>query len=130
MMLSATLQLEPAGASLGLHSTIAGSLFVITGYQIASMGVFATAASDPIRAPSDPVTTWILDRFNLEQGATLGTLVFASGTVYACSLLYQWATNGFSSLSFTLASLLAFTAIVVGLQMIFSAFFLGLVNRC
>jgi len=126
----ASLGVDPGGVSFGLHSTIAGSLFVITGYQIATMGVFAAVATDPIRTPSGPVTNVVLEHGTLERCATLGSIVLGAGTVYAGALVFEWATSGFESLSFTLGSLVAFTTIVVGLQTIFAAFFLGLVDQC
>jgi len=113
-----------AGRNLGLHSMIAGSLFTIVGYQVGTIGVFATAANDPIRRPNDPITTWILERGTLERFAVFGLTLFACGATYATALLVQWYTSEFASVSFTLRSLLAFTAIVIGVQTIFSAFFL------
>ena len=106
---------------------IAGSLFTIVGYQVGSLGVFATVASDPIQKPSDLVTHALTERVSLERGATLGFAVFAAGTIAAGGLVYQWAANGFISLGFTMTALSAFTAIVVGLQTIFSSFFLSTV---
>jgi len=40
-------------------------------------------------------------------------------------LVSTWVASGFTAVPFTLASLLAFTAIVLGLQTVFSAFFLN-----
>jgi len=115
------------GVSLGLNSMIAGSLFTIVGYQVGSLGVFATVASDPIQKPSDSITRALTGRVSLERGATLGFAVFAAGTIAAGGLVYQWAANGFISIGFTMTALGAFTAIVVGLQTIFSSFFLSMV---
>ncbi|WP_254532746.1 glycosyltransferase family 2 protein [Natrinema gelatinilyticum] len=117
------------GVNLGIRSMIAGSLLTIVGYQIASLGVFAAVASDPIRQPEDPITDWVTNSLSLEHGATAGLAVFGVGSVYAGTLVYQWISSGFSSLSFTMSSLVAFTAIVVGLQTVFSSFFLSAVNQ-
>jgi len=123
-MFIASSEFTLAGRNLGLHSMIAGSLFTIVGYQVGTIGVFATAASNPIRRPNDAITTWILERGTLERFAGFGLALFAAGATYATALLVQWYTSDFASVSFTLNSLLAFTAIVVGIQTIFSAFFL------
>ena len=115
------------GVNLGVNSMIAGSLFTIVGYQIGSLGVFATVTSDPIQKPSDSITRALTERVSLERGATLGFAVFTAGTIAAGGLVYQWAANGFISLGFTMTALGAFTAIVVGLQTIFSSFFLSMI---
>ncbi|AEH38952.1 glycosyltransferase family 2 protein [Halopiger xanaduensis] len=117
------------GITFGIHSMIAGSLLTIVGYQTSSLGIFATASSDPIRKPEDPITEWTMSSFSLEYGATFGVALFGTGGVYAGSLVYQWVTSGFGSVSFTLGSILAFTLIVIGLQTVFSSFFLGAITR-
>ncbi|WP_207287847.1 glycosyltransferase family 2 protein [Haloterrigena alkaliphila] len=117
------------GVSLGLHSMIAGSLLTIVGYQVASLGVFAAVTSDPIQKPEDPITERVIGSLSLEHGATAGLLVFAAGGLYAAGLVYQWISSGFGSLEFTMGALIAFTAIVIGLQTVFSSFFLSSVER-
>ena len=113
------------GVSLGINSMIAGSLLTIVGYQIGSLGVFATVASDPIQKPADSVTRALTEQVSLERGATLGFVMFGFGAMTAGGLVYRWAANGFISLGFTKTALSAFTAIVVGLQTVFSSFFLS-----
>ncbi|WP_339104234.1 glycosyltransferase family 2 protein [Haloterrigena salinisoli] len=115
--------------SLGLHSMIAGSLLTIVGYQVASLGVFAAVTSDPIQKPEDPITERVTQSLSLEHGATAGLLVFGAGGLYAASLVAQWVSNGFTALEFTMGALVAFTAIVIGLQTVFSSFFLSSVDR-
>ncbi|MFA9504405.1 glycosyltransferase family 2 protein [Natrinema sp. H-ect1] len=117
------------GVTLGTHSMIAGSLLTIVGYQVGSLGVFATVASDPIQKPTDPITERVTTSLSLEHGATAGLVLFGVGGLYAAALVYQWVTNGFASLEFTMGSLVAFTAIVIGLQTVFSSFFLSAINR-
>jgi hypothetical protein len=117
------------GVSLGPHSMLAGSLLTIVGYQIASLGVFATVAGDPIRKPRDAVTEWIVEHVRLEQGATAGLALFAGGSVYGTYLLVQWVTSGFTRLPLMMADVLAFTAIVLGIQTVFSSFFLSAVAK-
>jgi len=113
------------GITLGTHSMIAGSLFTIVGYQIFTLGLFSTVGSDPIRHVDDPVTNVLEGRLTLERGALLGTGLLVGGGLYAASLVATWVGTGFSAIPFTLASLVAFTAIVLGLQTVFSAFFLS-----
>lgn len=114
-----------SGITLGIHSMIAGSLFTIVGYQVFSLGLFATVGSDPIRQVDNPVTNVLEGRITLERGALFGAGLFAGGGLYSASLVASWVGSGFTALPFTLDSLVAFTAIVLGLQTVFSAFFLN-----
>jgi glycosyltransferase involved in cell wall biosynthesis len=114
--------------TLGVNSMIAGSLATIVGTQIGSLGVFATVASDPIQQPDDPLTTGITTYATLERGATAGVIVFAAGGAYASWLVGDWILSGFGAVPFTSAALIAFTGVVVGIQLIFSSFFLSTVN--
>lgn len=114
--------------SLGANSMIAGSLFTILGVQVGSLGIFATVASDPIQAPSDPLTSWIVSRATLERGATSGLLASVTGGVYAAWLTANWVLSGFSAVPLTTGALVAFTTIVVGVQLMFSSFFLSSLN--
>lgn len=114
--------------TLGVNSMIAGSLFAIVGVQVGSLGVFATVATDPIQRPTDPMTSWITQYATLERGATTGVLVFAAGGAYASWLVVDWITSGFGAVPFTTEALIAFTGVVVGIQLVFSSFFLSSVN--
>lgn len=114
--------------TLGINSMIAGSLATIVGTQVGSLGVFATVASDPIQQPDDPLTTGITEYATLERGATAGAVVLAAGGAYASWLVGNWVLSGFDAVPFTSAALVAFTAVVVGIQLVFSSFFLSTVN--
>jgi hypothetical protein len=116
------------GVTFGMHTAIAGSLLAIVGYQVGSMGVFATVASDPIQRPDDPFTEFVLDHLTLERMATIGLAVFSGGAVYATWLVARWASSGFTQLPMVSGDILAFTAIVVGVQTVFNAFFLSAVG--
>lgn len=113
------------GVFLGVHSMVLGSLLTIVGYQITTLGVFATVASDPVSAADDYVSGWIRRHLRLGQGATVGLGLVAAGTAYGLYLLSEWAASGFSSLPFVIQDMVAFTAVVLGLQTLFSAFFMS-----
>ena len=111
----------------GSHSMVAGSLLVLVGLQVFSMGLFSTVASDPIQKPSDPLTNRLTKELRLERGVTVGLVVFGAGVVYAAYLVTQWVSSGFTTLPLLMADVAAFTAIIVGLQVIFSSFLLSTV---
>jgi len=118
----------PIGStSFGPHSMVGGSLLTLVGAQIAAFGVFATVSSDPIRAPTDPVTNWMVKQVRLEHGATAGLLVFSGGVVYVAAMCARWVASGFTQLPLLLADIAAMTAVVLGIQIVFSAFFMSAV---
>jgi glycosyltransferase involved in cell wall biosynthesis len=117
------------GVTLGIHSIIAGSLFTIVGYQVTTLCAFAAVASNPIQRPDDLFTHLVTEYVTLERGATVGIVLLGAGFVYAISLVNQWVSSGFTSIAFTMNSMLAFTAIVLGLQTIFYAFFLSVIGQ-
>jgi len=107
----------------GIHSMIAGSLLLIVGYQVAGLGLFTGIAGNPIASPSDPLTEWIVECATLERGATLGISIFAIGGLYGSYLFVEWLGSG--SLPLLMNDVLAFTAIVLGLQTVFFSFFMS-----
>jgi glycosyltransferase involved in cell wall biosynthesis len=115
-----------AGIYFGTHTMIAGSLLAIVGYQIASLAVFSSLAADPIRSPEDPMTDWIIEHLGLEHGLLAGWLVFVVGAAYVAGMMYRWIASGYTALPFLNLNIAAFTAIVIGVQTVFSAFFLGM----
>ena len=123
VMVAAFLRIGVGGFVPGIHSMIAGSLLLIVGYQVAGLGLFAGITGNPITSPNDPLTEWVVERATLERGATLGGSVFTVGGVYALYLTVQWLESG--SLPLLLSDVLAFTAIVLGLQTVFFSLFMS-----
>lgn len=111
----------------GFHSMVAGSLLVLVGFQVFNLGVFSTVASDPIQKPSDPFTNRLAEELRLERGVTAGLALFGAGAVYAAYLVSQWAASGFTTLPLLMGDIVAFTAIILGLQTVFGSFFLSTV---
>ena len=128
VMIVAVSDVTVSGASFGIHTAIAGSLLTLVGFQVANMGAFATIASNPIRRPNDPFTNAFIEHVTLEGMSTLGVLIFASGATYATWLVIQWAQTGFTQLPMTSSNVLAFTAIVLGVQIVFNAFFMSAIT--
>ncbi len=109
----------------GLRSMVAGSLLTIVGYQIASLGVFATVTTDPIRRPEDPPTEWVLSHLTLERGLGVGVAIVILGGLYAGTIILTWIAQGYEALPRLTHDILAFTVIVLGIQTVFGSFFLG-----
>ena len=129
VMLASVLGAEVAGVTFGTHTVIAGSLLAIVGYQVGSLAVFSRVASDPIREPDDRVTAWIVESISLEQGATAGLVLFAVGAAYVGAMAVRWVSSGYTALPFLNWNMVAFTAIVLGVQTVFYTFFLSMLTR-
>ena len=125
LMLVALSNVAVAGTTLGTNSMIAGSLFTIVGSQVASFGAFATIAGEPIRAATDPVTNVLVDKIDLEHGATAGLLVFTAGAVYSTYVVIEWIASGYAAIPVAKVNVAAFTACVVGVQLVFTSFLLS-----
>lgn len=110
----------------GTNSVIAGSLFVVVGAQVTSFGAFATLAGEPINEADDPITRLLIRYVQLEHGATAGVVLFLLGIAVASFSLFSWVTGGYEALPSTDQNIVGFTAMVLGLQVVFASFLLSM----
>jgi hypothetical protein len=125
VMALAYFQVGVGQTSFGIHSLVAGSLFAIVGHQVASLGVFSTIVNEPIQEPQTGLATWITENFQLEHGATLGASLSGAGVLYAALAVSRWIQSGYTSLPALREDVVAFTAIVLGIQIVFWSFFMS-----
>ena len=64
--------------------------------------------------------------FYLEKGLLLGIIFFMSGFLINLSIFIEWFSKHFGQLYRIRESILAMTLLVIGLQTIFSSFFISL----
>ena len=124
VMILALVDVSVGGTTLGVNSMVAGGLFTIVGAQIASYGAIVTVAGRPIRRASDPVTKLLVDRVDVERGAAIGLGLLAVGGAYSAYVFWQWAATGFTAVPIAELNVAAFTAVVLGLQIVFTSFLL------
>jgi hypothetical protein len=115
-----------AGLRFGTNSAIAGSLLTLTGFQVGSFAVLGSIAADPIRTPDGSVTGWLLESFRLEHGATAGLVLLGAGAGFTANALLSWLADGAATLPVVPVNMAAFTAIVLGVQVVFTSFFFSL----
>lgn len=118
------------GLAFGTYTAIAGSLLLILGYQLASLTVFSSATTSPIRPPRDKLTEWVRSGATVERGLVAGTGLFVVGGSYAIVAVGQWIASGYTLLPAVPPSMVAFSAIVLGIQTTFGALYLGLLAEC
>jgi hypothetical protein len=116
------------GRSFGVNSMIAGSVFAIVGTHAVALAVFSRVAGRTIGQPTDPVTTFLVEHVSVERGVGAGLALFVAGVGYALYLVWTWAGSGFSVVPPTTQSLLACLGIILGLQTVFSSFFLSVIE--
>jgi hypothetical protein len=116
-----------AGQDFGIHSVIAGSLMTFVGFQLVSFGLLTLIGANPIRNHDDPLTRWLLAKYTLERGVAAGILLFLAGGTLATFLIVQWVQSGFNQLPDLTADIIAFTAIMLGIQTVFWSFFASII---
>ena len=113
---------------LGLRSVMVGCLLIMSGFQVLNMGVFATIAGNPIQESTNRWNRLVREEVSLEHGISVGMLFSLVGAVYATWSLYQWVGSVFTELTTLTSDIIAFTAIVIGIQTVFQSFLLSMLG--
>jgi glycosyltransferase involved in cell wall biosynthesis len=112
-----------------LHYMVLGSLMSLLGFQVINLGIYAKVYSLTEHFEKhDPLVEWILKHFNLERGTILGAIIFLIGLLTNFVILYQWITIGFGNQPRLREAILAMTLMVIGVQTVFSSFFLSILG--
>ncbi|GFE66216.1 dolichol-P-glucose synthetase [Litoreibacter roseus] len=120
---------EFAGFSIGDHWAVAASAFLILSVQIACLGLiaFAQAFRDGIRL-ADGLLGAFLKNSALHHWLLSGTGVALLGLVWAATIAGGWISSDFGSLDAIRPLIAAFTAVVMGVQIVFTGFLLSIVT--
>src|SRR3954468_223272 len=116
------------GREWQLHSMIGGSLLMIVGTQIVSLGLCAHAYGMYFMGDRDPWFERMRARFRLAHGLLLGGSVFLAGLAVGAVIVIHWAERGFGNLSEERLAVLAAALMIVGLQIFFSSFLLSILG--
>ena len=76
----------------------------------------------------DKIIKFFSKHFNLEKGIGLGLLVFLIGLSLYLYILIKWAISGFGALEEIRMGILALTLTIIGIQTVFSSFFLSMLG--
>jgi glycosyltransferase involved in cell wall biosynthesis len=116
-----------SGFHFDYHFMFLGSLLVLLGYQIISLGLYAKIYAINIGFEKhDKSIDFIAKYINLEKGIFLGLILAIFGLFIGFAILGYWIGFRFPSLNQTRTLLYALTLIIVGIQTVFSSFFLSL----
>ena len=127
LMFTSMFDISILWGNLGTRSLLMSAMATLIGFQITNFGVFATVASDPIKRPTDPYTTWLIERLTLERGLAIGALLVLGGGSYVIATLSRWVTTGFAALPSLSTNIFAVVVMVLGVQLLFGSFLLSCV---
>ena len=126
--LTELLHLNALGRSWDLHTLIGGSLLLIVGTQVVSLGLCAHAYATYFMGERDAWFDRARERLRLEHGLLLGGVVALAGLVMIAVMVLDWISHGFGSLSQENVAIAAATLLVIGIQIVFSSFLLSILG--
>ena len=129
MMVLSLLETTIGGIYLGTHTVIAGTLLVISGYQVGGFALISAIATDPIREQQDPITDSIRQNVHMEHALTLGLLLLIAGGGYIAYVVLDWIASGYDTPPFDPIQMFGFVAVVLGIQTMFTAFLASMLKR-
>lgn len=115
---------------LDLHTMIFGVIFTLLGAQILSIGAFAKVFSYSERFDRSGTVSLkrVLKRVTLESGLALGGILFLAGFAGCAWITWLWVASGFGPLAQIRQVLFWAMWMFLGLQVIFSSFFLSMLG--
>jgi glycosyltransferase involved in cell wall biosynthesis len=120
--------LNALGRSWDLHTLIGGSLLLIVGAQIVSLGLCAHAYATYFMGERDAWFDRARERLRLEHGLMLGGAVALLGFAMIATIVLAWIGRGLGGLAQERVAILAATLLVLGIQIIFSSFLLSILG--
>ena len=115
-----------------IHTLLYSSTAIIIGFELVNFAIFTKVyAIKEGLLPLDKKVRKFTDYFSLELGLIIGGGLFLTGLIGSIFALFQWESVRFGALNPAQTMRLVIpsvTAIAIGLQMIFSSFFLSIFN--
>jgi hypothetical protein len=116
------------GRQWAVHTLIGGSLLLIVGVQVVSLGLCALAYATYFMGEEDPWFERMRMRFRLEHGLMLGSATMLLGLAMLVWIIVEWIQAGFGSLVQERVAIAAATLVVVGIQIAFASFLLSILG--
>jgi glycosyltransferase involved in cell wall biosynthesis len=116
------------GRQWEVHTLIGGSLLLIVGAQIVSLGLCALAYATSFMGTQDAWFERMRGRYRLEHGLMLGSAVALVGVTMVAVVIIEWIHAGFGSLDQERVAIAAATLVVLGIQIAFSSFLLSILG--
>lgn len=114
---------------LSIHFTALFALMAILGFQAIVFGLFALGYADALGVQQKSrLARWVEEDFTLERGLVVGAMFFGAGFAIDALVLGEWIRTSLGPLQAIGPALYAMTLMVLGGQMAFASFFLGLLK--
>lgn len=112
---------------LDLHPMVLASLFAIVGFQVLIMGIFTkTYAATSHLEEETLLVKLVYKHFSLERASLLGIFMMILGIILSFDIIYSWVMSNFGPLFEVRRAIFSSTLIILGIQAIFSSFFLSI----
>jgi glycosyltransferase involved in cell wall biosynthesis len=117
------------GREWEIHATIAAALLTVVGAQVVVLALSARAfAVDVLGERPDRLLSWGREHVRIEHVLLVGGLVALVGLVIGGAIVATWIGRGFGELSEDRLIVFGAVLVILGLQAIFSAFFLSIIS--
>jgi glycosyltransferase involved in cell wall biosynthesis len=121
-------RIDALGRQWDIHALIAGSLLMVVGTQVVALGLCAHAYGTYFMHERDPWFDRMRRRYRLEHGLLLGGGIVLAGLAMVGVIVVEWIDRGFGSLGEERLAIVAFTFVIVGIQIFFSSFLLSILG--
>ncbi len=116
------------GHSFFIHTLVAGSMLVVVGTQVVGLGLCGRTYGVYHLGERDRWLERLQGRFRLEHGLLLGGVLTLAGLAMGGVIVGRWLARGLGSLSEERLAVLAATAIITGVQVVFTSFLLSILG--
>jgi glycosyltransferase involved in cell wall biosynthesis len=114
---------------LDVHFSVLFALLSVLGFQSGIFGMFAHGYADVLGMPAKgKVARWVEEDFTLERGLFVGVLFFVGGLGVDIWVLIDWLRHNMGELNAIRQALMAMTFMILGVNLVFASFFLGLLK--
>lgn len=114
---------------LDFHSMILASMLILVGFQIIMLGIYAKTYSWLEGfSKQEKIISTTLHYFRLEKGILFGFITSTFGLLIGMNTFVTWAQKGFGTLSAIKPAIVAMTLFLLGIQILFSSFYLSLLG--
>ena len=128
MVVLASGPIDILGHTWQIHTLLGFVAMTLIGAQVVQLGVFARTYARVRIGERDALLERLGKRITLEHGLLAGGLLILFAVCGLAWVAIEWAQNGFGALGRAYETALLVTALGLGIQIVFSAFFLALLT--
>jgi hypothetical protein len=128
MLFLATGPIDILGRTWQIHTMLGFVALTLIGAQVIQLGVFARTYARVQIGERDPLLERLGRHLRLEHGLLIGGGLVVLALVGVLAIGAEWAANGFGTLGRAYETALLATALGLGIQIVFGAFFLALLT--